>query len=126
LYLQTPVAFDSQSVSVSGEENWFGKDKEKLANEIQREISDKLNLRGWLHRPLARKQAYEALAKSVHDVFENLGISGYYKEIVVTIADDELPGHQKFSFDDGFCNTLKCRYGIEIGDQVIVLDRFKK
>ncbi len=126
LYLQTPVAFDSQSVSVSGEENWFGKDKEKLASEIQREISDKLNLRGWLHRPLARKQAYEALAKSVHDVFENLGISGYYKEIVVTIADDEQPGHQKFSFDDGFCNTLKCRYGFEIGDQVIVLDRFKK
>ena len=126
LYLQTPVALDSQSVSVSGEENWFGKDKEKLAGEIQREISNRLNLRGWLHRPVARKQAYEALAKSVHDVFENLGLSGYYKEIVVTIADDEQSGYQKFSFDDGFCNTLRCRYDIGIGDLNVELGRFKK
>jgi hypothetical protein len=126
LHLQTPVAFDSQSLSVSGEENWFGKNKTKLANEIQRDISDKLNLRGWLHRPVAKKQAYEALAKSVHEVFENLGLSGYYKEIVVTIADDELPGHQKFVFDDGFCNTLKCRYDIDIGDLIVELSRFKE
>lgn len=126
LYLQTPVAFDSQSVSVSGEENWFGKDKEKLAGELQREISGKLLVRGWLHVPLARRQAYEALARSVHDVFENLGVSGYYKEIVVTIADDEQPGYQKFSFDDGFCNTLKCRYDIDIGELIVELGRFKE
>jgi hypothetical protein len=126
LYLQTPVAFDSHSVSVSGEENWFGKDKEKLASELQRGISNELMVRGLLHLPLAKKQAYEALAKSVHDVFENLGVSGYYEEITVTFANDEQPEYQKFSFDGGFCNTLTCLYDIEIGDQVIVLGRFEK
>ena len=126
LYLQNPVAFDSDSVSVSGEENWFGKNKEKLASELERGISDKLSVRGLLHLPLARRQAYEALARSVHDVFENLGLSGYYEEIIVTFANDEQRDYQKFSFDGGFCNTLNCRYDIEIGDQVIVLGRFKE
>jgi hypothetical protein len=126
LQLQTPVAFDSHSISVSGEENWFGRDKDKLADEIQREISNELTIRGLLHLPLARKQAYEALAKSLHDVFENLGISGYYKEIAVTFANEEQTGYQKFSFDGGFCNTLMCLYDIDVGDRVIVLDRFEK
>jgi hypothetical protein len=125
LYLQTPVAFDSDSVSVSGEENWFGKDKEKLASEIQRDISNELTVRGLSHLRLARKQAYEALARSVHDVFENLGVSGYYEEIIVTFGNDEQPDYQNFSFDGGFCNTLRCLYDIEIGDWVIVLGRIK-
>ena len=101
-------------------------DKEKVAEEIRREMSKKLAERGWSHLPIVKNQAYKALAASVHGVFENLGISSHYQKIIVTFANDEDRVHQQFNFDNSFCNTLAYQYGVRTGELIIELGRVVK
>lgn len=88
LYLLTPVAFDTQQVSQWGEKHWFGRAVATVLKELELSVSGQLEQRGRQHFPLARQQAYEALAMNVHRFLVSQGQESFYEEIVVNFADD--------------------------------------
>lgn len=100
LHLLTPVGFDTQQVTQWGEKHWFGRAVEVVLQELEQSVSAQLVTRGEQHLPLARKQAYEALAMNVHGFLTNLGQENFYDEIVVTFTDDPKKIVQSFELSD--------------------------
>lgn len=101
LYLLTPVAFDTQQVTQWGEKHWLGRSVEAVLKEVALSVSQQLEQRGRQHIPLARKQAYEALAMNLHRFLTSLGQQNFYDEMVLRFADDPQWVSPVFRFADG-------------------------
>jgi hypothetical protein len=124
LYLQKPVGFDSaQELNIS-KETGLGRDSASVKDDLRRSLTEKLASKGMMQIGFARQRAYESLAKSVHDTLKNLGLSDSYEDIVVIFQDDRKNISQKFSFDNGACNTLACRYGVDFDNTIIGFESF--
>lgn len=119
LYLLTPVGFDTQQVSQRGEKHWFGRGVDVVLKEVEQSISAQLEKRGQQHFPLARKQAYEALAVNVNRFLVEMKQNDFYDEVVVSFSDQKNKDggqeiHQRFSFEDS------SRFQLPLGEDLII------
>lgn len=120
MYLLTPVGFDTQQVSQWGEKHWFGRSVEEVLKEVEQSISAQLEKRGQQHLPLARKQAYEALAINVNRFLVQMKQNDFYDEVVVSFSDQKNRDgdqeiHQRFSFEDS------SRFQLPLGEDLIIV-----
>jgi hypothetical protein len=120
LYLLTPVGFDTQQVIQWGEKHWFGRAVQTVLKEVELSVSTQLEKRGQQHFPLARKQAYEALAMNVNRFLVQMKQNDFYDEIVVSFADqiNKEGGQdvrQVFRFEE------TSRFQLPVGEDLIIV-----
>lgn len=120
LYLLTPVAFDTQQVIQWGEKDWFGRAVKTVLKELELSVSTQLEKRGQQHLPLARKQAYEALAENVNRFLVKMKQNDFYDEVVVIFADQKNQQgdqglRQHFRFEEG------ARFHLPLGEDLIIV-----
>jgi len=120
LYLLKPVAFDTQQVVQWGEKHWFGRAVDVVLKEVEQSVSTQLENRGQQHLPLARKQAYEALAINVNRFLVSQGQEKFYDEVIVSFADQKNRDgdqqiQQRFSFKDS------SRFHLPLGEDLIIV-----
>jgi hypothetical protein len=76
LYLSNPVAYDSFSIRTKVEGSWLGPDPEKLKQELQRDISSNLYVKGMEMKNFAREKSARALADNMYEYFKINNIGG--------------------------------------------------
>lgn len=116
LYLSTPVAFSSTSVTESGQSRYLGRDPKALLTELRAGVSPALESKGRAQINNVRDKAAQSLADNINSYLTNNGLSNYYDEIIVRFEDDNRNAFPRFMFRDGFCGGVPCSFEFEYAE----------
>jgi hypothetical protein len=119
LYLSLPVAFEFSTVRESWSKFLFGPDGKELLDQLKKEVSGKLILKGRSQVGVVYDKAAKALADNFNNYFNANGYRSHYKNIEVTFSSERSQSHRQFSYHNGFCGKEKCSLELDLGKGLI-------
>ena len=119
LYLSTPVAFEFSTVRESWSKFLFGPDGKKLLDELKKDASGKLIIKGKSQVGAVYDKAAKALADNFNSYFNANGYGGYYKNIVVMISSERSQSRRQFNYSNSFCGRESCSLELDLGKGLI-------
>ncbi|MDD2723420.1 MAG: hypothetical protein PHH59_05260 [Methylovulum sp.] len=119
LDLSVPVAFDFSTVRESWREFLFAPDHKILLDQLRREVTAKLAIKGKSQINAVYDKAAKALADNFNRHFSENGYGGYYKSIVVVFASERSPSRRQFNYANSLCGKEACSLEIGLGKGLI-------
>ena len=120
LYLSTPVAFDFASAQENTAKFMFGVDEKALLSQLKNEATEKLRTKGQAQVGVMYDKAAKALADNINNYFKANGLSGNYKDIVVSFGSEGSASKRQFKYNESYCGEKPCRLELNLGKELIL------
>lgn len=114
LYLSLPVAFELSSVSEESKKFMFGPNEKELLKKLKQNVSAELAQKGNAQVGVVYDKAAKSLADNYNSFLIANGYGDYYKNIVVTFANENSKLQRQFHYNDSLCGDKKCLLELNI------------
>lgn len=115
LYLSTPVAFEFSTVRESSRKFLFGEDEKNLLDQLKKDVSGELIIKGRSQVGVVYDKAAKALADNLNSYFNLNGYGRNYKSMVVTFSSEHSQSKRQFNYNSSFCGKESCSLELDLG-----------